>query len=398
MNTKRNRRRSQRVSRRGRQGRRTQRGGLLIGNGNNTCVYNPPIDCTDGSEVYPGHVSRIVPHHSDEPLAQQAVQQAFTDLDPQYLPHFNFATKICSARFKASDLSKPCSVDALQYLIEEGPTSLINMITPIQESDINKSDGSFYKSPDVTTAAFKSFLHAVAEMNSHTVQAFHTDGHIGNISWKGNYIVLHDWERAVVDDRNLLATINGRLNWNFLKAGRTRAMLSQYPCWAFHAKLIGEIFDTQGLPPDYHFHLENTHQIYFRFWDTISVLIPIIHMYITAGLPPPTFGEILSNSITVYVKGIIAEEFQVKLNSLIRGTPVAATAVPVKARLAAITVKLHELIEEAFVSVADADAANTVSVNSELLKLVAAHANSSPAKQVLANMLPKVGGMRRRGF
>ncbi len=48
----------------------------MIGKGNNTCVYNPPIDCVYGSEIPVGHVSRIVPSDSIEPAAQEFIKGA----------------------------------------------------------------------------------------------------------------------------------------------------------------------------------------------------------------------------------------------------------------------------------------------------------------------------------
>ena len=57
-----------------------------------------------------------------------------------------------------------------------------------------------------------------------------------------------------------------------------------------------------------------------------------------------------------------------------------------KTKLDKITNKIHSIIDAAFIN---EEISEKVAINGELLKLVAQHANSSPAKQVLQNLLPK---------
>lgn len=368
------------------------KGGLLIGNGNNTCVYNPPVDCTDDSPIPPNHVSRIVHPDSVEPDIQTQIKAALAHMDPKYLKHFNLATKICRAKFKPEDLAEPCSVEALQHLVKSGPTNLINILTPIQDSDINrKTDGKFYKSPRVTKAGFKNFLHALVEMNSYSVQVFHTDAHIGNVSWKGPDIVLHDWEKCHVGDENLLANINGSkpTSWNLLgfrpEVGE-RAYLMEYPCWKIPLVAMG-IFDMYQRRHD---TLQLTHEIYFRFWDLFSIATPLRQMYIIANTPEPPFAiRIMKESMDYFF-----DKFMDAYSEYPR--PVLSAQAK-KARLDEITNHIHEIIDAAFQAENNNERNNKQAANAELLKLVAKHASNSPSKAVLLNMLPKApnGGRRK---
>ena len=368
------------------------KGGLLIGNGNNTCVYNPPVDCTDDSPIPPNHVSRIVHPDSVEPDIQTQIKGAMANMDPTYLKHFNLATKICRAKFKPEDLAEPCSVEALQGLVKSGPTNLINILTPIQDSDINrKTDGKFYKSLSVTNAGFRNFLHALVEMNSYSVQVFHTDAHIGNVSWKGSTIVLHDWEKCQVGDENLLAEINGSkpTSWNLLgfrpEVGE-RAYLMEYPCWKIPLVAMG-IFD---MYQRHHDTLQLTHEIYFRFWDLFSIGTPLRQMYIIANTPEPPFAiRIMKESMDYFF-----DKFMDAYSEYPR--PVLSAQAK-KARLDEITNHIHEIIDAAFQAENNNERNNKQAANAELLKLVAKHASNSPSKAVFLNMLPKgTNGGRRK--
>jgi len=368
------------------------KGGLLIGNGNNTCVYNPPVDCTDDSPIPANHVSRIVHPDSVEPDIQTQIKGAMAYMDPKYLKHFNLATKICQAKFKPEDLADACSVEALKRMVKPGPTNLINILTPKQESDINrKADGKFYKSPSVTKAAFKDFLHALVEMNSYSVQVFHTDAHVGNVSWKGPHIVLHDWEKCHVGDKNLLANINGSkpTSWNLLgfrpEVGE-RAYLMEYPCWKIPLVAMG-IFDMYQRHND---TLQLTHEIYFRFWDLFSIGTPLRQMYIIANIPEPPFAIRIMKDAMDYFFDKFMDEHE-------RYPKVALSHHEKKAKLDIITNHIHEIIDAAFQAENNNERNTKFAANAELLKLVAKHASNSPSKAVLLNMLPKgANGGRRK--
>jgi len=369
------------------------RGGVLIGNGNNTCVYNPPIECADNSPIPPNHVSRIVPEDSREPAIQEKIKAAFQNMNPSYLTHFNLATKICTAKFKQADLPNPCAVKALNGKVKLGETSLINMLTPIQESDINrKEDDKLYKGLETTNAALKDFLHALVEMNSYSVQVFHTDAHLGNVSWQGQNIVLHDWEKSIVGDENLLADINGSTpdSWALLgykEDQGARAYLFNFSCWKI--PLIGmRSFDAyHGIFPRNHKTLQLIHQIYFRFWDILSIGVSLMQIYDKAKLPVPEYTKkIIAETLDYFHRLFLVEMYgnsKVQLNDAAK-----------KIKLDKISNGIHAIIDTAF---AEENVATKSSVNAELLRLVAQHANSSPSKEVLYNMLPTVKNGGRKG-
>jgi hypothetical protein len=360
-------------------------GGQLIGSGNNTCVYNPPIECVDSSDIPPNHISRIVPSDSIEPAAQTMIKAALAKINPKYLKHFNLATKICKAKFKQTDLIKQCSVEKLSDTIKVGDTDLVNMLTPIQESDINRSDnGKFYKNLETTNAAMKDFLHALVEMNSYSVQVFHTDAHLGNFSWKGDSIVLHDWEKTIVGDANLLKEINASTpdSWKILgytPTSSARRYLSGFPCWVHILDVIDRSIDRwHGLFPPNHKTVHLGHEILFRFWDLFSIIIPLNQVYLKAEVKMPEFIKKIGANLKKYYYDTFKEEAGVSLN----GRPDIEDR---KTKLDKITNKIHEIIDTTY---SNKETSEKAAVNGELLKLVAQHANSSPAKQVLQNLLP----------
>jgi len=361
------------------------RAGALIGNGNNTCVYNPPVECADGTAIPAGHISRIVPADSIEPDVQTRIKAAFRNMDPQYLKHFNLATKICRAKFKASDLANPCPVASLWGAVQVGSSDLINMLTPVQESDINtKETLALYKDLETTNAGFRDFLHAIVEMNSESVQVFHSDSHIGNVSWKGTTIVLHDWEKSMIGDARLLADINGSTpdSWRLLgfrPDSQQRAYLNDFPCWKYPL-LAMTIFDGYYRPFE-HMHLRFTHRVFFRFWDLLALGVSLRQMYHFANVEEP-----------VYIKKIMSTAMDYFFDSFRTSLGNEPSAVEAKVKLNEITAGIHKIIDAGF------DDSNSDRAAGELLRLVAFHSKNSPSKGVLLNMLPKVtgGGWRRR--
>lgn len=369
-------------------------GGELIGNGNNTCVYNPPIECVDNSEIPAGHVSRIVPSDSIEPAVQAKIQAALKNMNPKYLKHFNLATKICKANFKQTDLVKQCTVATLSDKVKVGNTDLINMLTPIQESDINKKNGKLYKNVETTTAGLKDFLHALVEMNSYSVQVFHTDAHLGNFSWKGDSVVLHDWEKCSIGDNNLLEQTNGSgpKSWEifgYIQTGSERMYLSRFPCWHLIIRAINGSFDRyMG-----HFPYLNpgimhvTHEILFRFWDLFSIAPSLSMVYINAEIAKPKIIDIIIDNALMYFIDLFHDEYEMAMAKMAMASK-PADLDDKKTKLDKITNRLHAIIDTASNAAVPPD--EKTAVDAELLKLVAKYANSSPSKQVLQNMLPKV--------
>lgn len=336
-------------SQRQRKTRSKMDGGELIGSGNNTCVYNPPIECVDNSEIPAGHVSRIVPSDSIEPAVQAQIQAAFKNMNPKYLKHFNLATKICKAKFKQTDLDpKQCKVAKLSDIIKVGDTDLINMLTPIQESDINKSNGKLYKNVETTNAALIEFLHALVEMNSYSVQVFHTDAHLGNFSWKGDSVVLHDWEKCNIGDKNLLNHTNGseEKSWQifgFERIGYERMYLSPFPGWNLILRAINGSFDK------YMFSFPNldprimhiTHEIFFRFWDLFSIAPSLNMVYLNAEIAKPKIiNDIIDNALNYFID-LFHDEYEMAIGIK------RADLDDKKTKLDKITNRLHAIIDAA---------------------------------------------------
>jgi hypothetical protein len=285
-------------------------GGDLLSSGSNTCVYNPPIECADGSEIPENHVSRIVPSNSIEPKVQERVKKRIFKMNQEYLRHFNFATKICKAKFKPEDIAIPCNVEALKGKINVGESELINILTPIQESDINKKDGSLFKSLDITIEELRHFLHALVEMNSYAIQVFHIDAHLGNFSWKGDNIVLHDWEKAKTGDNNMLnylinqgLIISNYIDIEYINKCREESKKFEAVYFIINtlpfldeavSKLLKRYNSENANPLSLFEQGENNyphmlHRIYFRFIDIISILGGLMRVFIQAEIKTPEF-------------------------------------------------------------------------------------------------------------
>jgi hypothetical protein len=338
-----------------------KKGGSFLASGNNTCVYRPPVDCTDGSEIPEGHVSRIVPADSVEPGIQETIKTAFRTMDERYKKHFNLATKVCKAKFKeadlkSEDLTRECRVEGLEGQIKVGDTDLWNMLTPSQEADINKSDGTLYKDAKTTFMALKDLLHAIVEMNSYSVQVFHTDAHKGNVSWKGDIIVLHDWEKCTVRDTNQLNTINGTGGYDILSGNppvdALKRDLRNFPCWVgiLEEMKVFDIARTVHYPPD-HKILHFSHEIFFRFWDLFSILVPVAIMFYDGETPLVEVDMItkLRGKLSDYFRDVFVSDLREVLTEPGR----VLTEDVKRTKLDAITTKLHEVIETSFTEYAE---------------------------------------------
>lgn len=198
-----------------------KKGGAFLASGNNTCVFDPPVKCADKSTPVGNFVSRIVPADSVDLIKQKEVKKAFASLDPRYVKNFNLFEDACNAEFRPEDEPDKCDVSTLRGNLKLGSTRLINIITPKQDGDINITTDNpesigLRKSEAVTLTAMKELFLAIIEMNSFRVQVFHTDAHLGNISWKGENIVLHDWEKATIGDEELWKSLSGQFWGEFI--------------------------------------------------------------------------------------------------------------------------------------------------------------------------------------
>ena len=330
-------------------------GGELIGEGNYTCVYDPPIACTDDSAIPEKHVSRIVLSKSTEPDVQKEIKVALSKIDEKYIKHFNLATKICLANFKDTDLTPKCTAEHLDIAVKEGKTNLINMLTPIQDSHIIKKDGTLYREITMTNAAFKNYFHALAKMNSYAAQVFHMDAHEENMAWKGDTIVLFDWGLCWVGDKTLLENINGvkqvESSWNilgFVPTSFHRKILIKFKQWTGILNAIN-IFDTFGsVYPPSHKALDLSHQIFFRFWNMFSVYCTLKKIYEKAA--EPEFVDEIYNSLVEYLNKLLTQTaFSVTYSDdeVVKVLPQIAKK-DEENLLKEITATIHVLIDNAF--------------------------------------------------
>jgi len=284
------------------------KGGKLIGQGSYTCVYDPPVDCADGTPIPPGNVSRVVPEDSDEPEIQQRVKDALTKLDVKYQKNFNFLASICEAKFKQEDLEPECKVKDLKDKTLPGSTKLKNLITSKQDSDLVDHEGDFIKNIDVTSAGLRDLFDAAIEMNSLKVQVFHRDGHSGNIAWKGDNIVLHDWGLAKIGDKELLTNLSGKGKDSYTVIGpgaKDRDFLKDYNQWYLILRAFSyyEMQRFVNLGSNESLHLAN--KVVFRFWDTFALIGGLKAAYRRAtGMIPPFLTTLQEKSFKFYTNTI----------------------------------------------------------------------------------------------
>jgi hypothetical protein len=284
------------------------KGGKLIGQGSYTCVYDPPIDCADGTPVPPGNVSRVVAENSDEPEIQQRVKDALTKLDAKYQKNFNFLDSICEASFKQEDLEPECKVKDIKDKVLPGSTKLKNLITSKQDFDLVDKEGDFIKNIDVTSAGFKDLFHAVIEMNSLKVQVFHRDTHSGNIAWKGDNIVLHDWGLAKIGDNELLDGLSGRSPGSYQiigPGGRDREFLKDYNQWHYVLRAFAYYEMQRFVNLGSYSSLNLPNKVIFRFWDTFALIGGLNAAYMRAtGMTPPFITKLQEKVFKLYVNTI----------------------------------------------------------------------------------------------
>ena len=181
------------------------RGGVLIGQGADTCVYSPKIDCVPGTQIpatipdgdYISRVTNKKTEDGEELVNQVEVKQAIHRIQKKYPDKeiekfFNVAVATCTPLFKDSDIARPCAVYDNKIDTSGQKDDKINFITLRQNEDVRESN----RPNTETLPQLRKLFHAVAYLNNENV--IHTDAHYGNIAWMGNRIVMHDWGRAAV--------------------------------------------------------------------------------------------------------------------------------------------------------------------------------------------------------
>jgi hypothetical protein len=183
-----------------------RKGGAFLASGSNTCVYDPPLECLDGTTVDDPskYVSRVV--YGDEDLNAQKMVKAIVDEVEAKYPgkvrnHFNFFEKACKKfEVKESDIHNKegmyCEVSEFGISEAETISYLTNIITPKQGEDV------YYKKQvkrkvELLPELFE-LMRVLAKIEGRFV---HMDLHFGNIAWKGDKLVIHDFGLAETKDK-----------------------------------------------------------------------------------------------------------------------------------------------------------------------------------------------------
>jgi len=196
------------------------RGGVLIGQGADTCVYSPKIDCVPGTQTpdtipdgdYISRVTNKKTIDGEEVVNQAEVKQAIHRIQENYPDKeiekfFNVAVATCTPLFKDSDTVRPCAANNNKIDTSGQKDDKVNFITLRQNEDVRESN----RSNSETLPQLRKLFHAVAYLNNENV--IHTDAHFGNIAWMGDRIVMHDWGRAAIGIKGFKDFVDG---WGLL--------------------------------------------------------------------------------------------------------------------------------------------------------------------------------------
>lgn len=239
------------------------RGGLLIAQGADTCVFDPVVDCTQPLKSLPpgDYVSRLVRKDDREVANQTEVKKAIARIqakfpDKDIASQFNVATAICVPQLKPEELKdkngRYCT--ARQRRLDAVSTGWIdykNLITPKQEKDLADLPTDF------VLQTLPKLLHAIAYLNNENV--IHTDAHARNIAKMGDHLVLHDWGRVVIGVKafqDMVVTL--------LEDPDEVAYLETFQQWKFPCKLMTVC--VMPTSPGATFHR------FMKMYDTISIL------------------------------------------------------------------------------------------------------------------------------
>ena len=201
-----------------------RRGGYILAEGADTCVFKPKVDCEPGTEsapIPPGeYVSRIVDVSEREHKRQREVKEIVDEStvflnklpvatgylgDRPFSSYFNFAVAWCTPKFKPEDFKDNAGQDASCKLItpDENPSYMANMITPEQGDDLKRLEVT----PGLMVELERLF-HAAAYLA--VAGIVHFDLHFGNIAVIDDHLVMHDWGRVVITEREFFHGLN---NW-----------------------------------------------------------------------------------------------------------------------------------------------------------------------------------------
>jgi hypothetical protein len=193
-----------------------RKGGAFLASGANTCVYDPPLECLDGTKVDDPskYVSRVV-YGDDDLYAQMMVKEIVDKVEAKYpgqiRNRFNFYEKACKKfEVKESDIydkdGKNCEITDFGISRPDTVSYLTNIITPKQQEDV------YYKKQisrkDKVLPELFELMRVLARIEGKFV---HMDLHFGNIAWKDDKLVIHDFGLADTGDnfqyrfRNIIA-------------------------------------------------------------------------------------------------------------------------------------------------------------------------------------------------
>jgi hypothetical protein len=182
-----------------------RKGGAFLANGANTCVYDPPLECLDGTKVDDPtkYVSRVV-YGDDDLYAQMMVKEIVDKVEAKYpgqiRNRFNFYEKACKKfEVKESDIrnkeGKNCEITDFGISRPETVSYLTNIITPKQQEDVYSKD-QISRRNKVVPELFE-LMRVLARIEGKFV---HLDLHFGNIAWKDDKLVIHDFGLAETND------------------------------------------------------------------------------------------------------------------------------------------------------------------------------------------------------
>jgi hypothetical protein len=198
-------------------------GGEYIGQGADTCVYDPPLKCI-GRPEYPSHkyVSRVMPEPGESEIQykiKEVIRKYETAHPGKVSKYFNLMIDACSIfEVKDTDVRNSKSGKKCSHHEELKQPGIIdagyeNVITPKQTETviIRDTDGQtkLYKSAPETAKALYGLLMALVYCRGEFV---HADAHGKNIAWMPEgHIVLFDWGRAATTTEQLERLINSVL-------------------------------------------------------------------------------------------------------------------------------------------------------------------------------------------
>ena len=194
-----------------------KKGGKILAQGADTCVFEPEVACTGNKVAITGDtqgpfISRIIPEEEHEHINQRNalasikadLQNDTVDDQNDVLAHFLFGSFYCTPNTTDDDFRdvhgySDCNFDDGDRVISRhnkpNNPQHVNIITPKYKGDIANRNG-LIRSKEDTKGGLYNLMAALTFINKeHPV--VHFDAHPGNLGWKNNRIVLSDWGRVV---------------------------------------------------------------------------------------------------------------------------------------------------------------------------------------------------------